>query len=33
MILCNPEESYEIENSPYISCQGFVHIWNAVLKN
>ncbi|ENV35644.1 hypothetical protein F960_00088, partial [Acinetobacter gerneri DSM 14967 = CIP 107464 = MTCC 9824] len=22
MILCNPEESYEIENSPYISCQG-----------
>ena len=25
--LCNLEESDEIENFPYISCQGFVHIW------
>ena len=27
MSLCNPAESDEIENFPYISCQGFVHIW------
>ena len=31
--LCNLEESDEIENFPYISCQGFVHIWEGTVAN